>query len=83
MKSLKEMLESKELHIELIRKKLASHEERIHGKLNLEKTIESESLHVRKLERLTTKYKTQLIDARREIQDLKEQLLGTAELKVS
>lgn len=81
-KSLKEQLESKDLHIDLLRKKLTSMEERVHGRGELEKSVESETVRVRKLERLVEKYKLQLTDARQEIQNLKAQLLGTTELKM-
>lgn len=82
VKSLKEQLESKDLHIDLLRKKLTAMEERIHGRVELEKNVEIESVRVRKLERLVEKYKHQLTDARQEIQNLKAQLLGTTELTV-
>lgn len=83
VKSLKEQLESKDLHIDLLRKKLTSLEERLHGQRENIKDHESDSLRMRKLERLAEKYKLQLTDARQEIQNLKAQLLGTTELKVS
>ena len=82
VKNLKEQLESKDLHIDLLRKKLTAMEERLHGRGDLEKNVEVEVVRVRKLERLVDKYKHQLTDARQEIQNLKAQLLGTTELTV-
>nr|KAG5702123.1 hypothetical protein BaRGS_010389 [Batillaria attramentaria] len=82
VKNLKEQLESKDLHIDLLRKKLTGLEERLHGRGEIEKSRDLESQRVRKMERLVEKYKLQLTDARQEIQNLKAQLLGTTELKM-
>ncbi|KAL8608648.1 hypothetical protein ACOMHN_002877 [Nucella lapillus] len=82
IKSLKEQLESKELHIDLLRKKLTGLEERVHGRVEMQKLAEAESLQVKKLENLVARYKLKLTDARQEIQNLKAQLLGTTELKL-
>lgn len=82
VKSLKEQLESKDLHLDLLRKKLTGLEERVHGRVEIEKSRDFESQRVHKLEKLAEKYKVQLTDARQEIQNLKAQLLGTTELKM-
>ncbi|XP_076463456.1 coiled-coil domain-containing protein 170-like [Babylonia areolata] len=82
VRSLKEQLESKDLHIDLLRKKLTGMEERVHGRVGLEKDMEAEALRVRKLERLAEKYKLQAQEARQEVQNLKAQLMGTSELQL-
>ncbi|XP_025105886.1 coiled-coil domain-containing protein 170-like [Pomacea canaliculata] len=82
VKNLKEQLESKELHIDLLRKKLTGLEEKVHGRIELEKGHNNDLQRLHKLERLVEKYKVQLTDARQEIQNLKAQLLGTTELKM-
>ncbi|KAL8611121.1 hypothetical protein ACOMHN_064411 [Nucella lapillus] len=82
VRSLKEQLESKELHIDLLRKKLTGMEERVHGRVALEKDRELESTRVRKLENLVEKYKLQAQDARQEAANLKAQLLGASELQM-
>ena len=79
---MKEQLESKDLHIDLLRKKMTSLEERAHGRIDIERLRETESLRVQKLEKLVEKYKLQLQDSRQEVQNLKAQLLGSGELKV-
>ena len=80
---MKEQLESKDLHIDLLRKKMTSLEERLHGRADSERVRETDSLRMQKLERLVSKYKLQLQDSRQEVQNLKAQLLGSTELKVN
>lgn len=82
VKALKEQLESKELHIDLLRKKITSLEEKVLGRSDLERERDTESLRVKKLERLVEKYKVQLTDSRHEVTNLKAQLLGSSELRV-
>ncbi|KAH9514836.1 hypothetical protein Btru_023757 [Bulinus truncatus] len=82
VKALKEQLESKDLHIDLLRKKMTNLEERMHGRVDIEKQREVENLRVQKLEKLVEKYKLQLQDSRHEVQNLKAQLLGSGELKI-
>ena len=82
LKALKEQLESKDLHIDLLRKKMTTLEERVHGRVGVERLCETESLRVAKLEKLVEKYKLQLQDSRQEVQNLKAQLMGSGELKV-
>ncbi|WAR19887.1 CC170-like protein, partial [Mya arenaria] len=82
VKGLKEQLESKDLHIDLLRKKINSLEEKLLGKSTIERERDSETLRIRKMEKLAEKYKIKLIDAEREIVNLKAQLLGSSELRV-
>lgn len=83
VKSLKEQIDSKELHNDLLRKKIANLEERMHGKTEIERERDSESFRVKKLEKLVEKYKMQVQDGRQECTNLKAQLLGSSELRVS
>lgn len=82
VKSHKEQLESKDLHIDLLRKKITSLEEKLLGKSTIERERDNETLRVRKIEKLIEKYKMKLEDARQEITNLKAQLLGASEIKV-
>ena len=83
VKSHKEQLESKDLHIDLLRKKITAMEEKLLGKSTLERERDAETLRIRKVEKLVEKYKIKLEDARQEITNLKAQLLGSSEIKVS
>ena len=82
-KGLREQLDSKELHIDLLRKKMATLEERLHGRGDLLKERDTEGVRTRKLEKLVDKYKMQLNDTRQELINIKAQLLGSTELKAS
>jgi len=83
VKALKEQLESKDLHIDLLRKKITSLEEKLMGKSSIERERDNETVRVRKIEKLAEKYKIKLADAEQEIVNLKAQLLGSSELRVS
>lgn len=82
LKGLREQLQSKDLHLDLLRKKITSLEERIHGRTELEKERDSESMKVRKMEKVSEKYKMQLREAKAEITGLKARLLESSDLKV-
>ena len=62
---------------------MTSLEERLHGRIDVDRIRETETLRVAKLEKLVEKYKLQLQDSRCEVQNLKAQLLGSGELKVN
>ncbi|ESO87729.1 hypothetical protein LOTGIDRAFT_127327, partial [Lottia gigantea] len=81
VKTLRDQLESKDLHIDLLRKKMTSLEERLHGRSELERDRDAESIRIKKLEKVISKYKLQIQDSRHEINNLKAQLLGSAELR--
>lgn len=82
LKGLREQLQSKDLHLDLLRKKITSLEERIHGRTELEKERDAESMKVRKMEKVSEKYKMQLKEAKAEITGLKARLLESSDLKV-
>ena len=82
LKALREQLQSKDLHLDLLRKKITGLEEKVHGKTDVEKERDTEFMKVRKMEKVAEKYKLQLKDAKAEITELKARLLGTSDLKV-
>ncbi|XP_014776748.1 coiled-coil domain-containing protein 170 [Octopus bimaculoides] len=82
LKALKEQLTSKDLHLDLLRKKISNLEELLHGRSDLEKERDSESMRVRKLEKVIEKYKAQLKESISEKTDLKARLLESSDLKV-
>lgn len=82
VKAHKEQLDSKDLHIDLLRKKITTLEEKMLGKSTIERERDSEILKLRKMDKLVEKYKIKLEDARQEIINLKAQLLGSSEIRV-
>ncbi|CAH1792727.1 unnamed protein product [Owenia fusiformis] len=82
IKSFKDQLESKDLHNDLLRKKIQQLEERVMGRSELEREKDDESLRSRKLEKLVEKYKMQINEHRQEIRDLKARLMDSMGFKV-
>lgn len=82
IKTMKEQLESKDLHLDLLRKKITQLEERVVGRSELEKERDGETIKTRRVERLCEKYQKELEAARLEITDLKAQLLQSTKIKV-
>lgn len=83
IKTMKEQLDSKDLHMEMLRKKVVSLEERLVGRSELDREKDEDMVKNRKLVKLVEKYKAELNDARLEIRDLKAQLLESSEMRVS
>ena len=71
-----------DLHMDLLRKKVTSLEERLTGKSELEREKDGEFVKNRKLVKLVEKYKCELNEAHVEIRDLKARLLRTSEIQV-
>ncbi|KAF6021904.1 CCDC170 [Bugula neritina] len=82
IKTMKEQLESKDLHLDLLRKKLGQLEERASGRVEIEKERDGEYVKVRRLEKTCDKYSRQLEEARGEIVQLKAQLLESTKYQV-
>lgn len=82
VKQLKEQLDSKDVHMELLRKKIASSEERLNGRTEIEREKDSEMMKNRKLCKLVERYKTELNEAHCQIRDLKASLLETKDFEV-
>lgn len=81
VKAMKEQLESKDLHLDLLRKKVATLEEKLVGKSELDREKDEEYVKNRKLVKLVEKYKRELNEAMLEIRDLKAQLLESSEIR--
>jgi len=81
VKACKEQLESKDLHMDLLRKKVAAMEERLVGKSESER--EKDEMHIKnkKLLKLVERYKRELNETRIECNDLKARLLEGAQLR--
>ncbi len=83
VKALKEQLESKEVHMDLLRKKVASLEERAVVRGELEREKDEEFVKNKKLLKLVDRYKRELNEAHMELRDLKARLLESSDLRVS
>ena len=81
LKAMKEQLESKDLHLDLLRKKVTQLEERLSGRCDLDRERECDAQKVFKLEKLVDRYRMQLEACKVEIRDLKAQLLSSSELR--
>ena len=81
-KNMKQQLESKELHLDMLRKKIASLEERLVGKSEIESEKDSETMKVRKLKKLCEKYQAEIVESRQESERLKARLLESTTYKV-
>ncbi|CAH1792725.1 unnamed protein product [Owenia fusiformis] len=82
IKSFKDQLESKDLHNDLLRKKIQQLEERVMGRSELEREKDDESLRSRKLEKLVEKYKMQINEHRQEIRDLKARRMDSSNYRI-
>ena len=82
VKQLKEELEGKELHLDMLRKKVASLEEKSAGKVALFQESEEKDGKIRKLERVNEKLRGQLGDARVQITNLKSEMADINSLKL-
>lgn len=82
-KNLKEQLDNKELHLDLLRKKLTALEEEKCGKTSLEKEVDDHVMLSKKLKVKVDKLTQQLSDLKHENTDLKAQLLDLNTFKVN
>ena len=71
------------MHLELLRKKIVSLEERLTNKSEVERAKDEESVRSRKLMKLAEKYKAELNEAYVELRDLRARCLTTSEIQVS
>jgi len=72
-----------DVHLELLRKKIVSLEERISNKSEVERAKDEESVRSRKLMKLAEKYKRELNEAHVELRDLRARCLTVSEIQVS
>jgi hypothetical protein len=83
IKSLKEQLDNKELHLDLLRKKLSGLEEEKAGKCALEREVDDHVMMSKKFKVKVEKLTEQLNNLKCENNDLKAQLLDFNSLRVS
>lgn len=82
IKSLKEQLDNKELHLDLLRKKLTSLEEERAGKCALEKEVDDHVMMSKKFKLKVEKLSEQLNLIKNENENLKAQLFDYNNIKV-
>nr|CAB3228257.1 coiled-coil domain-containing protein 170 [Phallusia mammillata] len=82
MKLLKEQLQSKELHIELLRKKIAQQDEKEHTRSALAIDRDDAIITVQKLQKKVERLQHALGDERVKVTQLKAQLADTNQLKI-
>jgi len=70
------------VHLELLRKKIVSLEERLSDKSEVERAKDDESVRSRKLMKLAEKYKSELSEAHAELRDLRARCLTTSDIQV-
>ncbi|KAI0225840.1 hypothetical protein LSAT2_023409 [Lamellibrachia satsuma] len=81
LKSMKEQLESKDLHLEMLRKKVCALEESLANRSSLEREKDDEFVRNRKLTKLVERYKRELSDMHAAVRELKARLLESSEIK--
>lgn len=79
---MKEQLESKDLHLEMLRKKVCALEESLANRSSLEREKDDEFVRNRKLTKLVERYKRELSDMHAAVRELKARLLESSEIKV-
>ncbi|XP_022091031.1 coiled-coil domain-containing protein 170-like [Acanthaster planci] len=83
LKSNKEQLESKDLHLDLLRKKITQLEEALAGRSSLQKERDETEVGRRKLVKEVERLKGELSTAKRLIIDMKAQMLDVSNLKLT
>ena len=71
-----------DVHLELLRKKMVSLEERLSNKTEVERAKDEESVRSQKLMKLAEKYKRELNEAHVELRDLRARCLTVSEIQV-
>ncbi|XP_033120356.1 coiled-coil domain-containing protein 170-like [Anneissia japonica] len=82
LKTMKQQVESKDLHIDLLRKKICTQEDSLHGRSALEKEKDDIFMGKKKLEKENDRLRGQLGSARQAIAMLKAKLMDIGEVKV-
>ena len=83
MKWSKQQIESKDLHLGLLKKKVAELEELLREKGRVEVERDENSLRYKKLVKHNDKLQRELLDYKQQITNLKAKLLEASELRVS
>ena len=82
LKTMKQQLESKDLHLDLLRKKITQLEESLAGRSSLQKERDDTEWSRRKILKENDRLKGELSTAKRLIIDMKAQMLDVSNLKV-
>lgn len=82
MKWFKQQVQSKELQLGLLQKKITSLEDTVKDKSRVEVERDESSVKFKKLQKQCDKYRGELLQNQQLVTDLKAQLLETSELKV-
>ncbi|XP_002738131.1 coiled-coil domain-containing protein 170-like isoform X2 [Saccoglossus kowalevskii] len=82
VKNLREQLDSKDLHLDLLRKKISNLEEGLHGRSGLQKDRDDLEFSYKKLRKENERLRGLLGTARETIKDLKVELLNSSNLKI-
>ncbi|XP_071833080.1 coiled-coil domain-containing protein 170-like [Apostichopus japonicus] len=83
LKTLKQQLESKDLHLDLMRKKIAALEEGMAGRTNIQREKEDYEFSYKKLIKENDRLRGDLGDAKKIILELKSGMLNVSNLKLS
>jgi protein subunit release factor B len=83
LRTLKEQLEKKDLHLDMLRKKIMILEESVKMRTTLELERDEASSRAKKLMKQVERMETDLRDSRVNIKDVKSQLADAAEYKVN
>lgn len=82
MRTLREQLQRKDLHLDLLRRKLALAEDNTKAKFLLQGERDEANMRIKKLSKQIDRLHIQLADAKDQIRDLNAQLAEAADYKV-
>lgn len=82
VRTLREQLQRKDLHLDLLRRKLALQEDNTKAKFLLQGERDEANLRIKKLTKQVDRLHVQLIEAKDQIRDLNTQLAEAADYKV-
>lgn len=82
LKWFKQQMQSKDLQLGLLQKKLSSLDDTIRSKSHVEVERDESTIKFKKLQKQCEKYRGELLQSQKQVTELKAQLLETSELKV-
>lgn len=83
MRTLREQVQRKDLHLDLLRRKLALQEDNTRTKCLLQNERDEANMRIKKLVKQVDRLQLQLTDAKTQIRELNSQLAEAADYKVS
>lgn len=83
VKTMKQQLESKDLHLDLMRKKVANLEEGLAGRTELQKNKDDAQWSYKKLSKENDRLRGELANARRLVIELKAEMMDVSNIKLS